>query len=250
MITDSPWFIEWFNSAYYHLLYTDRNEAEAARFAEHVIRLLQPPAGARMFDVACGRGRLSKILASRGYDVTGIDIATESIRFAQQFQTDHLHFYVHDMRMPCWINYFDYAFNFFTSFGYFETRREHEDAIRTIAQSIRLEGVFILDYLNVHYAESHLVHQHEVVVDGVNFAITKWFDEGHFYKKILVEDERLDHPLEFTEKVAKFTLGDFTEMFAFHGLQVMDVYGDYDFNSYHLRHSPRLVILARRIRLV
>ncbi|MBI1692779.1 MAG: hypothetical protein FYV88_5020, partial [Bacteroidetes bacterium] len=36
---------------------------------------------------------------------------------------------------PFWINYFDYAFNFFTSFGYFRTRREHDNAIRSLAGS-------------------------------------------------------------------------------------------------------------------
>ena len=32
------------------------------------------------------------------------------------------------MRNLFWIRYFDYVFNFFTSFGYFSTRREHDDA--------------------------------------------------------------------------------------------------------------------------
>ncbi len=53
------------------------------------------------------------------------------------------------------------------------------------------------------------------VIDDVTYYLTKWFDETHFYKKIEIEDEALEAPLEFTEKVAKFSLGDFNDMFAF-----------------------------------
>ncbi len=245
---DHPWFKDWFNSPYYHQLYFNRDEKEAADFIDKLINHLKPPAGSFMLDVACGKGRHSIHLAEKGFDVTGIDLSEDSIEEALRFQTDTLHFYRHDMRLPFWINYYDYAFNFFTSFGYFRTRREHDNAIRTIAQSLKKNGCFVMDYLNVHYAEDHLVHQFEKEIDGVNFFITKWFDETYFYKKIAVEDEALEEPLIYTEKVAKFSLGDFTEMFAYQGLLIEEVFGDYNFGDYHVRKSPRLVMVARKAR--
>ena len=101
-----------------------------------------------------------------------------------------------------------------------------------------------MDYLNVHYAEDHLVHQSEKQIEDINFIITKWYDETHFYKKIIIEDPALQEPLVYTEKVAKFSLGDFTEMFAYQGLQIQEVFGDYDFSNYHVRKSPRLIMIA------
>ena len=74
----------------------------------------------------------------------------------------------------------DYAFNFFTSFGYFNTQRENDNAIRTIAQSLKKSGYFVLDYLNVHYAEDNLIHKSEKQIDDVSFFITKWYDEDFF----------------------------------------------------------------------
>jgi len=243
---DHPWFQDWFNSPYYHQLYFKRDEKEAAAFIDKLIADLRPLPGSLMLDVACGRGRHSIHLASKGFDVTGIDLSEDSIKEALTHECEHLHFYLHDMRLPFRINYFDYAFNFFTSFGYFDTRREHDNAIRTIAQAIKPGGHFVLDYLNTHYAEDHLIHQSEKEIDGVNFIITKWFDETHFYKKIVVEDELLEEPMQYTEKVTKFSLGDFTEMFAYHGLQIDEVYGDYDFNNYNVKKSPRLIVIARK----
>ena len=241
-----PWYKDWFNSVYYHQLYFNRDDREAALFIDKLINYLKPSPGSAMLDVACGKGRHSIQLAGKGFNVTGIDLSEDSIKEALQFETDTLHFYRHDMRLPFRINYFDYAFNFFTSFGYFKTRREHDNSIRTIARALKKEAVFVMDFLNVHYAEDHLVHQSEKQIGEVNFVITKWYDESHFYKKIVVEDDSLEEPLIFNEKVAKFSIGDFTEMFAYQGMQIQEVYGDYNFANYDIRKSPRLVMIARK----
>ena len=241
-----PWFKDWFNSPYYHQLYFNRDEQEAAIFIDALIDHLKPSPGALMLDVACGKGRHAFHLAQKGFDVTGIDLSEDSVKEALLQESDNLHFYMHDMRLPFWINYYDYAFNFFTSFGYFATRREHDSSVRTIAQSLKQGGCFVMDYLNVHYAEDHLVHQYDKEIDGINYFITKWFDETHFYKKITVEDEILQEPLIYQEKVAKFSLGDFTEMFAYQGLQIQEVFGDYNFSKYDVKKSPRLIMIAKK----
>ncbi len=243
----AAWFKDWFNSPYYHQLYFKRDETEAAAFINKLIEHLKPQPGTQMLDVACGKGRHSIQLAEKNFNVTGIDLSEDSIREAKEEESENLEFFVHDMRLPFRINYFDYAFNFFTSFGYFKTRREHDNAIRTIAQSIKPNGVFVMDYLNVHYAEDHLVHKSEKEIEDVNYYITKWFDEDHFYKKIVVEDENLEEPLEYTEKVAKFSLGDFTEMFAYQGLQIQEVFGDYMFSNYDVKKSPRMIMIAKKM---
>src|SRR6185312_10731005 len=180
MSEQTPWFKDWFNSPYYYQLYFKRDKKEAANFIDKLVDYLKPKSGSRMLDIACGKGRHSVQLASKGFDVTGIDLSEDSIKKAKKKESDHLHFFMHDMRLPFWINYFDYAFNFFTSFGYFNTRREHDNAIRTVSQSLRNNGIFVIDYLNVHFAEDHLVHQSEIEINGVNYYITKWFDETHF----------------------------------------------------------------------
>lgn len=243
---DKPWFTKWFNSPYYQLLYLKRDEAEAAAFINKLIDYLQPDPSSAMLDMACGRGRHSRFLAKRGFDVTGIDLSPDSIAEAKKHESESLHFFVHDMRLPFWMNYFNYAFNFFTSFGYFKTRREHENSIRTIAQSLKPDGVFVIDYLNTHYAEEHLMHTSEKQIDNVNFHITRWLDETHFLKKIIVEDLNLKESSEFEEQVTKFSLGDFTDMLLHQKLQVQEVFGDYNFNSYDVQKSPRMLIIAKK----
>ena len=245
---EKTWFKDWFNSPYYHQLYFNRDKTEAAAFITQLIDYLKPTPESRMLDVACGKGRHSMQLAEKGFDVTGIDLSEESITEALAAENTNLHFYQHDMRLPFWINYFDYAFNFFTSFGYFRTQREHDNAIRSIATSLKKDGLFVMDYLNMHYAEDHNEHQSEKEINGVHFIITKWYDEAHFFKKIDIVDEAMLEPFTYTEKVAKFSLGDFTEMFSYQGLQIQEVFGDYQFGHYDIRKSPRLIMIAKKIK--
>lgn len=241
------WYKDWFNSSYYHKLYFERDESEAQRFISKLVGHLKPAAGSRMLDIACGRGRHSRFLASKGFDVTGIDISFDSIAYAKRFESENLHFYQHDMRLPSWINYYDYAFNFFTSFGYFNTRREHDDAVRTIAQSLRKNGMLLFDYLNVHYVEERLVHNEVKEIDGTKYEIHRWHDESYFFKRIIVRDAALEKPIDYTEKVAKFSLGDFTDMLSFQKMQVSEVFGDYELNPYDVKKTPRLIVIAKKI---
>jgi ubiquinone/menaquinone biosynthesis C-methylase UbiE len=240
------WFKDWFNSPYYHQLYAHRDEQEAAIFIDKLVAHLQPKKGAKMLDVACGKGRHSMQLATKGYDVTGIDLSSESIAEALQSEDEYLHFYEHDMRLPFWINYFDVVFNFFTSFGYFKTQREHDNAIRSIVKSIKPGGTFVMDFLNVQYSSGKEVAETTQYVGTTTYKISKWSDAHHFYKKIIVEDAALAKPFQYTEKVAKFTLADFKIMFAKQGLSIQEVFGDYNFGPYDDINSPRLVMVCTK----
>ena len=40
-----PWFKDWFNSPYYHQLYFNRDEKEAAAFIDKLINYLKPAPG-------------------------------------------------------------------------------------------------------------------------------------------------------------------------------------------------------------
>ena len=99
-MTAKAWYKEWFNSPFYHKLYFERDEKEAESFIRKLINQLHPAPGSRMLDVACGRGRHSKILSSMGFQVTGIDISPDSIAAAKRYENDQLEFYIHDMRLP------------------------------------------------------------------------------------------------------------------------------------------------------
>jgi len=245
-IDNSAWFKHWFDSSFYQQLYANRDEKEAAGFIDELIAELAPVRGSYILDLGCGNGRHSKKLAEKGFTVTGVDLAASSISFAKQFKNDRLYFYRHDMRNPFGKNRYDYVFSFFTSFGYFKTQAENERVVYNISQSLKDNGTFMMDYLNVHYAESTLVHSDTKEIDGIIYQIERWTDETHFFKKIRIDNGAGNEPLEFTEQVEKLHLSDFDILFKRFGLCIENVFGDYSLSKYDPVKSPRLIMIAKK----
>lgn len=244
MEAEKNWFKDWFNSPYYQLLYSQRDEKEAAAFIDKLLEYLHPAPWSAMLDAACGRGRHAKHLADKGYEVTGIDLSEESIRIAKTLEKDNLSFFLHDMRLPFRINYFEIVFNFFTSFGYFDTQRENENALRTLGQALKPGGRLVLDYLNSTYVKQHLVKEEVKTVGEVVFAIQREVRDNNFIKRIELADQQLQRRQVFIERVKAYTRADFEQMFIRQGLQIVDVFGDYHFNIFDEQLSPRLILIA------
>src|SRR5438045_3260575 len=107
----NEWFRLWFSSPYYDILYHKRDKEEAARLIEKLASYLQIPQHSFVLDAACGKGRHSIALAAKGFDVIGVDLCASAIMEAKNYETENLHFYLHDIRLPFYINYFDYELN-------------------------------------------------------------------------------------------------------------------------------------------
>lgn len=242
----AEWFASWFDSPHYHRLYAHRNVAEAAGFIDALIERLRPHADSRMLDLGCGTGRHARRLASIGYDITGIDLSANSIAVAKQAEGPHLRFRRQDMRRPFGREAFDYVFNFFTSFGYFQAPHDHEVVTRNIAAALKDGGRLVLDYLNVRYADAHLTAREGLVIDGVAFRITRAVETGFFVKRIDVDDVATGSPVQYVERVARFTLAEFDRLFRGHGLTIEEVYGTYALGAYDAHTSPRLILVARK----
>ncbi len=238
------WFTEWFDSPYYHILYKKHDEIEAQRALDNLLHALRLPEGARLLDLACGKGRHSRYLAEKGFDVTGLDISQQSIEFASQFESDHLAFYQHDMRLPFRHNYYDAVLNFFTSFGYFDNDADHLRSLVNITKGLKTNGLLLLDYFNSDWVRSVVGPPEVKEIDGIAFHTAKWLDEKHVYKK--VEFDALGDHYRFEERVRLFTLADFTELMQRAGLCVTATYGDYDLRSFDVVQSKRLILVAKK----
>ena len=241
----AEWFESWFGSPWYRILYQQRDDLEAQEFIEALLDYLQPLKNSRMVDIACGEGRYSIQLASHGYDVTGIDLSYPSIEKAKASEKDNLHFYVQDMRFPFYINYFDYAFNFFTSFGYFNTTRDNQMAAKSFAAGLRRDGILVIDYLNKEYVIKHLVPEETAIRGNYSFDIKRRVEDGHILKDIAFTDEA-GTERHYTEKVAAFGLSDFVKIFRKAGLSLVGTFGDYRLGEFNPLESPRLIMIFKK----
>lgn len=239
------WYENWFSSKYYGILYQDRDDTEAEQFIERLVKHLEPAKNSKMLDIACGEGRHAIQLAEQGFDVTGIDLSYESILSAKQAESNNLHFYVHDMRFPFYINYFDYSFNFFTSFGYFDKKRDHEMAAKSFAKGLKQGGTLVVDYLNANHVIKNLIPKATIQKGDYSFDITKSIVDNHIIKDIRFKDAE-GNDMHFAERVATFTLTDFLSIFDKANLTLIETFGDYQLNKYDEETSPRLVMVFQK----
>lgn len=238
------WFETWFDTPYYHILYKRHDETDARKAIDNLIGALRLPAGARVLDLACGKGRHAVYLADLGFDVTGIDISDSSIDFARKFEHDYLAFYQHDMRRPFRIRYFDAVFNFFTSFGYFDRERDHQRAICHVASGLRPGGRFLIDFFNSHKVQQHLVPHETKIIDGIHFELFRHTADGYIFKDVHFEQNGM--PYRFREQVRLLEIDDFKRMMQLAGLNIASVYGAYDLRTFDPDSSERLIIVAEK----
>lgn len=236
----NSWFTSWFNTPYYHILYQERDHREAAAFMNKLTAHIGLPIEAKILDLACGRGRHSKYLYRKGFDVTGVDISRQSIDYAKEYERPRLHFEVHDMRE----NYphtFDAVFNLFTSFGYFEDEHDNLKVITTIKNSLTAAGTGVIDFMNAPKSIENLVPEEYQSLNGLNFHIRRYLDDDFIVKEINFTDK--GEEFQFVERVRALTYEDFLGYFAKAEVHLKDVFGDYNLNPYEEKSSERLILL-------
>lgn len=236
------WFTSWFDTPYYHILYKDRNYREAQIFMDNLTHYLNLPEKAKVLDLACGKGRHSIYLNQLGFNVLGADLSENSIAEANKNSNENLHFKVHDMREP-FEEKFDAIFNLFTSFGYFESDDDNLTTLKAIKESLSEYGFAVIDFMNVNQVIETLVPQEVKTVDGIDFHIKRYVEDGHIFKEIDFEDQ--GRKFHFTEKVKALTLKDFQDLMDEAGIYLLDIFGDYKLKKFHKTESERLIMIFK-----
>lgn len=243
MISDTTtWFSSWFDTPFYHILYKNRDDSEAHAFMETLTNYLNIPERGSILDLACGKGRHARYLNKIGYDVTGVDLSENSIKYAKQFENHSLHFDVHDMCKP-YNKQFDAVFNLFTSFGYFDKDEDNLNTIKAIKANLNEFGFGVIDFMNSEYVIDNLVHEDTKVVDDITFNLKRYVEDGHIVKDIIFTANDIDY--KFQERVKAFTLEDFESMFQAANVNLLDVFGDYKLHKFHSKSSERLVMIFK-----
>ncbi|MCO6500023.1 MAG: methyltransferase domain-containing protein [Vicingus serpentipes] len=241
---NNEWFKEWFNSPYYHLLYKDRNHREAEDFIKNLFALLSPKKEAKILDIACGKGRHALQINKLGYTVDAFDLSQNSIKTAQSFENETLHFYVNDIRTPLKLNHYDYSFNLFTSFGYFFEEEDNYKAIQAIADSIIPGGTFVMDFMNTEKVLKELIPLERKIIDNITFNITRKVDNGFIVKNIEFVDK--GQAYQYEEKVKALSLSNFKDYFNAAKLKLTTTFGDYNLSDFDIESSDRLIMIVKK----
>jgi len=244
MFKTKEWFGEWFDSPYYHVLYKHRDKEEAKSFIDHLIKYFGFSEKDLLQDLACGKGRHAIYLNNKGFNVTGLDLSPQNIAFARKFENEKLSFHVHDMRFPWTGMEFNYILNLFTSFGYFETPGENQQAINSIASGLKRGGKLLIDFLNPYTVINNLVPEEIKRINGIDFHICKFLKGEYIVKDIKFSDKGEQY--NFQERVKAIRRVKFLEYFENAHLKLVDLFGDYELNPYIAEKSERMIFVLNK----
>ena len=158
---------------YRYFYFSDRrsSDANADVEARQVAGLLGLRAGQCVLDAPCGHGRIAERLARSGYRVVGIDRAPHFIRLAEEKARAagvKVDYRVGDLRDLSLSEEFDAAFNWFTSFGYFDDATDR-DVLRRLHAALKPGGRFLIELQNrdrlLRLFDPTSSHAHEVGPD-------------------------------------------------------------------------------------
>lgn len=258
----TKWYASWFDTPYYHILYRDRDYTEAGHFMKQLTGYLKLDQESKILDLACGRGRHSIFLNRLGYRVTGVDLSSSSIAFANAKLShiksgnvelgalgtgpvllDRIRFAVHNMTEP-FPEHFDAVFNLFTSFGYFDDPADNVKTIKAIKQSLTPNGYGVIDFFNSHKVIENLVAYNEKIEKGITFKQSRRLENGSIYKDIKFTDD--GNKYQFTERVQALQLEDFNAYFKEAGIDLVYTFGNYQLEAYDQRSSDRLIMIFKK----
>jgi SAM-dependent methyltransferase len=147
---DSEWWRSWFGPGYlalYDQFLAERTPVEIDQL--EALLAIRPPR--RILDLPCGQGRHAIELASRGYDVTGVDLSPFMLKVAKeraQAAGVRARWLAGDMREPIAGEKFDVVLNLFTSLGYFADAADDRRVVSAAAAMLAPGGRFVLEVIN------------------------------------------------------------------------------------------------------
>ena len=145
---------EWFDDAsfwreLYSVMFTQNRIADAQKQVAKALALTKP-AGKSVLDLCCGPGRCSIALAKRGYSVTGVDktkYLLDKARVQARAARVEIEWIQKDMRDFVRPDSFALVLSMFTSFGYFDDRREDMIVLENMFTSLQPGGACLIEVL-------------------------------------------------------------------------------------------------------
>lgn len=239
---DTAWFVRSFQEDY-STLYQHRDEASARQEIDNLLSRLPLPKSGRVLDFCCGDGRHSRALAEHGYEVVGFDLSEYLLAEAKK-KTHHenITYYRYDMREIPFEDEFDVLFNLFTSFGYFEQDAENRKVLQRMSQALKPSGHLVIDYLNPLYIEENLVPESTREAEGKQIVERRRIENGFVIKEISITEDGTTR--QFFERVRLYHRKEMESMLESVGIDVTEIYGDYDFRPYS-KDGKRMIIYGR-----
>lgn len=243
------WWREFFSGMFVESWLRAGKLMPTAAEVDFIEKTLGAPKGAKLLDVPCGAGRLALELASRGYDVTGVDLSPEFLREARrQAQARRLQVaWLNDeMRNLPWQGVFDGAFCFGNSFGYLDDQGD-ADFLRAVARALKPGSRFVMDTKSAETIFPRFQERPWCELDNLKFLENQEYDplRGRLDTEYtLIDGGKIERRMG-SERI--YTYSQIHQMLATAGFRQITAYGSLDGEPFRLGSEQLLIVATNAI---
>lgn len=241
---------DWIETSFgenYLLTVSKDMQAQTVREADFIEESLSLGGDERVLDLACGFGRHTIELVSRGHQVVGFDQSRPLLeRAVEEANRNSLQVnFIHgDMRALQFDDVFDACFCWQTSFGYFDDETNLE-ILRRLHRALQPNGELLLQVVNRDYVVEDMPHRRWWEGTECVFLEEGEFDSTasmlHLERSFIYEDGR--QPLEHDYFIRLYALHELRSMLKRAGFEPVEVSGAVHYRGDFLgSDSPHIIV--------
>ncbi|MBL8683380.1 MAG: methyltransferase domain-containing protein [Myxococcales bacterium] len=243
------WWEEIFNDDF---LRTQRRYTpeQAKKEGDFIEASLGVEKGATVLDVGCGIGRQAVELASRGYEVLGMDLSLPMLSRASdtaQLRGVKLNFLQSDMLEMEFNELFDAAYCVGSTFGFFDDEK-NADVIHRLHRALKPGGTLLLEVVNRDYAAPQHPAMTWYEADGcvcMEETQFNWFTSRLEGKRTLLLEDGRQREQKFSMRL--YSLHELGKVLHGAGFRVIEVSGHQKTaGAFFGANSAMLIILAQK----
>lgn len=245
------WTEEFFDEYYLQSIEKLTGEEQTRKEVDFLLSKINPARDAEILDLACGHGRHALDLARRGFSrITGIDITSSYIEMARQKASvlpNPPRFIDADMRELNEKNRYQLIYSLFSSMFYFSDD-DNLAILRRVFDALKSGGYFVVDYFNPPKFLKSGKRKDWYITENGSAILDKY---SHNPISGVLTTERLIITPEGKRIKRVFHLRDYTvSELRFHfesvGFEILDVYGNFDGEKYHIDSDRQIYFMSRK----
>jgi len=201
-----------------------------------------------ILDLACGTGRLTALLANRGYDMIGIDISAEALELARERVPSDTLLLQQDMTSFELYGTVDAIVCCFDSVNYITNLRDLKKCFKLCENYLNTDGLLIFD-INTTYkfekilADNTFIYDYEDIFCAWENNYSKGKNEFHltFFEK----QGELFQKFEETHIQRCYEMKEIKNIFEDLKMSILDCYHEFSFKPYK-KNSERVFFVAEK----
>lgn len=209
----------------------------------------------KIIDLGCGTGEIAVRLASKGYQIFGVDNSLEMLSYAEQkaFEKNlSIQWFHQDLRQLDGFNELDAAISYCDVINYVTLENELKDVFNQVYRLLKEDGIFIFDIHSLDYAQNHLINEtFTEVTDEICYIweciagdeqgemhheLTFFTLEGDKYNRFDEYHHQRTYPFQFYQNLLKET-----------GFEKINIYADFSLKKVNFpENAHRIFFLAQK----